>query len=105
MALQPTARPEDPRLRGLHGRASLRKGDTRVKYEARKRDYNEHRPHSSLGNQTPVERDIPQGRHTCAEGRRAGFLIKTGPEMRGDSSAIGLAETRLAGHQPWRIAA
>ncbi|WP_242120327.1 IS3 family transposase [Sphingomonas lacusdianchii] len=30
--------------------------DARVKCEAWRRDYNEHRPHSSLGNQTPMER-------------------------------------------------
>lgn len=35
--------------------------DARVKCEAWRRDYNEHRPHSSLGNQTPMERAFLSG--------------------------------------------
>ena len=35
--------------------------DARVKCEAWRRDYNEHRPHSSLGNQTPMERAFASG--------------------------------------------
>ncbi|MGW8191923.1 IS3 family transposase [Sphingomonas hankookensis] len=35
--------------------------DARVKCEAWRRDYNEHRPHSSLGNQTPMERAFSSG--------------------------------------------
>ncbi len=35
--------------------------DARVKCEAWRRDYNDHRPHSSLGNQTPMERAFSSG--------------------------------------------
>ena len=35
--------------------------DARVKCEAWRRDYNEHRPHSALGNQTPMERAFSSG--------------------------------------------
>lgn len=54
--------------------------NTRVKCEAWRRDYNEHRPHSSLGNQTRWSALFRQGRHACPDEKRAGFLIKTGPK-------------------------
>ena len=38
--------------------------DARLKCEAWRRDYNEIRPHSAIGNQTPVARALASG-HAC----------------------------------------
>ena len=40
--------------------------DARVKCEAWRTDYNEHRPHSSLGNQTPWEHAFSSGAARCS---------------------------------------
>jgi len=48
--------------------------DAQAKCEAWRRDYNEVRPHSSLGNQTPMERAFASGH--CPDAKRAGLSHK-----------------------------
>ena len=57
--------------------------DAQAKCEAWRRGYNEVRPRSSLGNQTPMSALLHQGRHACPDAKSAGLSHKGRTEKGG----------------------
>lgn len=62
--------------------------EAQAKCEAWRREYNEVRPHSSIGYQTPAELIFPPGQACLARGNKADFSHKKWSKVRGKLNAM-----------------